>query len=123
MLVVAQWSLGYAIGNPPGPGAQSPRDGAAPANPAGRPSNLPPGPPDLVGQLQAVDSEGLTVGTRRGSRLVHLETDTQVLDVQGKLLSPAALTVDTHVAVFGHFTDDGRAMAAETVVILPPPAN
>ncbi len=45
------------------------------------------------------------------------------LDVQGELSSPAALTVDMHVAVFGRFTDDGQAMAAETVVILPPPAN
>ena len=109
--------------NPPGPGAQSPRDGAAPVNPAGRPSNLPPGPPDLVGPLQAVDSAGLTVGTRRGSRLVKIEAATQVFDTQGKLLSPEALAVDTHVAVFGHFTDDGRTMAAETVIILPPPAN
>lgn len=100
----------------PGSGPQSP-----PVNRPVRPANLPPGPPDLAGPLHAVGPEGLTVGTPRGGRLVGLDFGTQVFDFQGESLSPEVLAVDTHVAVFGHFTGDRRTMVADTIVILPSP--
>jgi len=103
-------------GVPPGPGAQPPPGSPGQSNPAERPPNLPPGPPDLIGLLQVVDPEGLTIGTPQGPRLVRVDADTQVFDAQGEPLSLEALTVGAHLAVFGHFTDDGRTMVAETVV-------
>jgi hypothetical protein len=105
------------------PGAQPPPSGFDQPNPAGRPPNLPPGPPDLVGPLRAVDSEGLTIGTPQGPRLARVEADMQVFDAQGVPLSLEAVTVGTRLAVFGHFTDDGRTMVAETIVILPSPPD
>jgi hypothetical protein len=100
------------------PGAQPPT-GPNSSRSEARPSNLPPGPPDLVGPLQTVDAEGVTIGTPQGSRLIRLEADTEIFDTQGESLSTEALTIGARLAVFGHFTDDGRTMVAETVLILP----
>jgi hypothetical protein len=100
------------------PGAQPPT-GPNSSRPEARPSNLPPGPPDLVGPLQTVDAKGVTIGTPQGPRLVHLEADTQIFNAQGESLSTEALTIGARLAIFGHFTDDGRTMVAETVLILP----
>ena len=66
----------------------------------------------------------MTIGTPRGSRLVRLEADTQIFDTQGESpLSAEALTIGARLAIFGHFTDDGRTMIAETVVVLPSPGG
>ncbi len=90
------------------------------ANPS---SNLPAGPPELIGPLRAVESEGLVIGTRQGPRLVHVDDDTQISNARGESVSPEELTVGAQLAVFGHLTDEGRTMVAETVVILSPSRN
>jgi hypothetical protein len=113
-----------APGGPPGqPGAQPPSGDPNSPRPEARPSNLPPGPPDLIGPLQTVDAKGVTIGTPQGFRLVRLEADTQIFDAQGESLSAEALTIGARLAIFGHFTDDGRTMIAETVIILPTPGG
>jgi hypothetical protein len=104
------------------PGAQPPT-GPNSSKPEARPSNLPPGPPDLIGPLQTVDAEGVTVGTQQGPRLVRLQAETEIFDTQGESLSTEALIIGVPLAIFGHFTDDGRTMIAETVIILSPPGG
>jgi hypothetical protein len=118
-----QPSSGVPGGSPGQPGAQPPPGDSNSPKPEARPSNLPPGPPDLVGPLQTVDVKGVTIGTPQGSRLVRLEADTQIFDAQGESLSAETLIIGAHLAIFGHFTDDGRTMIAETVIILPPPGG
>jgi hypothetical protein len=125
---------------PRGPGDPGQPEPGAPSGPAGqpgvqpttgpnsprseaRPSNLPPGPPDLIGPLRTVDAEGVTIGTQQGPRLVRLEADTEIFDTQGESLSTEALTIGVPLAIFGHFTDDGRTMIAETLIILPSPGG
>jgi hypothetical protein len=55
--------------------------------------------------------------------MVQLAADSQIFDTQGESFSVEALTVGTHLAVFGTFTDDGQTMVADTIIILPPPGD
>ncbi|MBN1991682.1 MAG: hypothetical protein JW953_03190 [Anaerolineae bacterium] len=125
----------------PGPAGQQPRGEspgggtgqAAPEGLAGsgnqppqnnfKPSNLPAGPPDLVGTLRSMDTEGLTIDTPPGPRLVQLADNLEIFDPQGKSLTLDTLQPNTHLALFGHFTNNGQTMVAETVIILPQPGQ
>jgi len=73
----------------------------------------------LIGRLQTRDSEGLILNTRQGPRQVQVETETQVLDAQGNSLPLDTLTPGTLLGVFGHFTDEGRTVVADIILVLP----
>jgi hypothetical protein len=70
-----------------------------------------------------MDSEGLMIGTPHGPRMVQLADDIQIFDAPGQSLSVEALTVSTHLAIFGTFIDGGQTLVAETLVVLPPPGD
>jgi len=100
---------------PMGPGQQPPQPPAEPER------QLPPGNPALVGRVGAITNEGLFIETAQGPRLVQVEKDTKVQDLEGRELSVHDLRQGIHVAIFGEFGPDGRRLNAQTIVIVPPP--
>jgi len=126
IIAIGAFSLGVYVGEqgwtlpPPsmaGPGGKPPTGGQPPAGPA------PGREPDLIGQIQSLAGDSLTVRTPQGPRLVMVTESTRVLRVtEGRKEEEASLEDlqrGTGVAVFGNFGDDGRTLTAETVVILP----
>ncbi len=91
-----------------------------PEAPVGPAQGLPLGPPALVGRVGAVTNEGLIIQTPQGPRLVEVDTDTEVRDVEGQELSLMNVRQGMQVAVFGEFSPNGRRLNAETILVLPP---
>jgi len=128
IITIGAFSLGVYVGEqgwtlpPPsmtGPGGKPPTGGQPPAGPA------PGREPDLIGQIQSLADDSLTVRTPQGPRLVMVTEETRVLRVaEGRKEEEASLEDlqrGMGVAVFGSFGDDGRTLTAKTVVILPAP--
>lgn len=125
IIAIAAFSLGVYVGeqgwtlSPPslaGPGGQVPTGGQQPAAPGRE--------PDLIGQVQSLADDSLTVRTPQGPRLVMVTKETRVLrvtDGHEEEVSFEDLQRGIRVAVFGNFGDDGRTLTAETVVILLSP--
>ena len=126
IITIGAFSLGVYVGEqgwtlpPPsmtGPGGKPPTGGQPPAGPA------PGREPDLIGQIQSLADDSLTVRTPQGPRLVMVTKETRVLRVTDGREEEEASLDDLQrgmgVAVFGSFGDDGRTLTAETVVILP----
>jgi len=128
IIAIGAFSLGVYVGEqgwtlpPPsmtGPGGKPPTGGQPPAGPA------PGREPDLIGQIQSLADDSLTVRTPQGPRLVMVTEETRVLRVAEDRKEEEASLEDLQrgmgVAVFGSFGDDGRTLTAKTVVILPAP--
>jgi len=117
MMLLAAFSVGVYLGSKGwARGALSPA-GPQPKSPA--PQGLPDRPPALQGVVQGVTNEGFIVGTPQGPRLVFVTEDTRVREGEGEV-DPERLQRGTPVAIFGQFSEDGRTLTAEVVLILPP---
>jgi len=139
MLLVAAFALGVYVGEHgwtrtglalQGPGGGP--GGPPPDNP-GRPS--PGGPdapgsglsllegdrrPDLVGRIEDLFEDALMLATPDGPRVVELDEGTQVATPEGNMRSPDDLEHDQLVAIFGRRSDNGLAVVADLIVLLPP---
>ncbi|MDY7041402.1 MAG: hypothetical protein SVX38_11115 [Chloroflexota bacterium] len=127
IIAIGAFSLGVYVGEQgwtvsapavTGPGAGLPQGGQPP------PGAAPRREPDLIGPVQSLTDDGLTVETPQGPRMVTITEETRVLRVANGREEEARvedLQRGMGVAIFGRFGDDGRTLVAEAVVILPPP--
>lgn len=131
VMVTGAFSLGVYVGErgwtagPPSiadPGGQPPpQDRVEPGKQPPAPGEpLPRAKPDLTGVVQSLAGRSVTVKTAQGPRLVLVSGETRVERHDGKGASLADLRRNMPVAVFGRFDDDGRALMANVIVILPP---
>ncbi len=110
-------------GTGPGPG-QPGQPGQPPGGgqPFGQPAGLPPGPPDLIGQVRSMGDGDIALSTPQGLRTVMVNDETEVKDVKSQAeASLADIQRGTHIAVFGQWEGDGRTLVAQTILLLPPP--
>jgi hypothetical protein len=125
MLLTGSFSLGVYVGEhgwtreglryQPGQG-QPPA-----AGPRAAPPDAAIGRPDIIGRVRSLSAEGLDLATPDGPKLVDLNDDTRVEDVQGASLNLDDLQPGDIVAVFGDFiAGDGRRLLASRIVRLPP---
>lgn len=135
IMLVAAFSLGVWVGsgradNPAlfgGPGPQAPRPAQGPAAGQTRPTGPGQAPalgtiaraPDLVGRIQALSGNNLTIEAPGGPRIVRLAPDTEVILPDGSKGQVENLTRGSTVAVVGVTGDDGRSFRAEAIAILP----
>jgi hypothetical protein len=130
MLLIGAFSLGVYIGrhglSPEGLRYQ-PAQPAVPApvgpggGPAELPQGLPAGPPDATGRIRGRSAQGIELATQDGPRLVEVDQNTQVMDMQGTSLTLADLQRGDIVAVYGRIaTGDGRRLIATLIMRLPP---
>ncbi len=104
-------------GKAPPPQGQKQQPGKQPPAPQ---EPLPKGKPDLIGLVQSVAGRSVTIKTGEGPRLVLLSDGTRVRWHDDREASLADLRRNVGVAVFGQFSDDGRTLVANLIVILPP---
>ena len=128
MMVLAAFSLGVYVGHEgllvgtlDDFGARRVPDQRSPQAPLGPTQELPAGRPALVGKVGGITNEGLFVRTAQGPRLVEVNEETRVVGGQGRDLALADLRQGADVAVFGEFSDDGRTLIAEAIVLVPQP--
>lgn len=128
LMVLASFSLGVFVGHQGllmgslgNFGARPAPDQKPPQAPSGQPEGLPEGRPALVGKLGGITNEGLFVRTAEGVRLVQVNEQTRVRDRQGGELPLEKLRQGVDVAVFGEFSENGRTLTAQTIVVLPLP--
>jgi hypothetical protein len=120
VMVIGAFSLGIYVGErgwtagPPSIGSSGSQQPASPQEPLSR------GKPDLSGAVQSVTRRSVTIRTSEGPRLVLVNDETRVERHDGKEAGLADLRRNMPVAVFGQFGDDGRALMANVIVILPP---
>jgi len=117
MMLLGVFSVGVYVGS-----KGWARGALSPAEPQPRPpaqQGFPEQRPALQGVVQGVTNEGLIVGTPQGPRLVFVTEDTKVREGEGEV-DPERLQRGTPVAIFGQFSEDGRTLTAEVVLILPP---
>ena len=137
MMVVGAFAVGFYVGDRsspassggpfvggPGPGVGGPGAGAAaqpgPPPDGALPSGL-PRLPDLVGTIESVFEDGLALRTPEGPRTVVMDDDTEVVQADGSQGAREELRRGRRVAVVGRPEAGGRALVAETIVLLPPP--
>jgi hypothetical protein len=132
IMVIAAFSLGvyvgergWTVGSPSIAGAgkaQLPQVQRAEPNeqPAAPREPLPREKPDLIGAVQSIERRSVTIKTGEGPRLVLVSDETRVRWHDDREASLADLRRNVPVAVFGQFGDDGRALMASVIVILPP---
>ena len=146
LVAIASFSLGVYVGvrgwtaGPPavaGPGQQLPQQPDPGAQPPGAPIPQPtPTParpaqaapnPQLVGRVQSVRGEMITLDTPQGLRLFQLGEGVQVFRVNQGREEPASLDEvfpGQHLAVFGRIEGNGaKQLIAERLLLLPPPAE
>jgi hypothetical protein len=128
IMVLAAFSLGVFVGHQglltgtvgnfgARPAVDQP---VAPQAPASGPAqNLPMGRAALVGAVGGMTNEGLFVRTLQGPRLVEVNEETAVRDRQGRELSLSDLKPGAQVSIFGEFSEDGRTLTANTIVVVP----
>ncbi|MFQ6001417.1 MAG: hypothetical protein ACE5LG_07075 [Anaerolineae bacterium] len=115
MMLLAAFSVGVYVGS-----KGWARGALSPAGPQQPPQQgFPDRRPALQGVVQGVTNEGLIVGTPQGPRLVFVNEDTKVQDREGEV-DRERLQRGTPVAIFGQFSEDGRTLMAEVILILPP---
>jgi hypothetical protein len=127
MMVLAAFSLGVYVGHQgllvgtlDNFGARPVTDQPAAAQqPSGPAQELPAGSPALVGRVGGITNEGLFVRTTGGPRLVEVDKETRIRDGQGQALSMSDLRSGANVAVFGEFSEDGRTLLANVIVLVP----
>jgi hypothetical protein len=127
MMVLAAFSVGVFVGYQGLLVGTLGNFGARPVadqRPAQAPSvpspDLPAVRPALTGSVGGVTNEGLFVRTPQGPRLVRVDDDTRVRDRQGRELSLSDLQLGVQVAIFGEFSEDGRTLTAQVIVLVPP---
>jgi hypothetical protein len=69
--------------------------------------------------VTGITNGGLFVRAADGLRLVEVNEQTRVQDRQGGEVALDGLRQGVDVAVFGAFSDDGRTLTADTIVLLP----
>ncbi len=128
LMLLASFSLGVYVGHQGLSMGSMDNFGARPEPaqplqqaPPSQPGNLPETRPALVGRVAGITNEGLFVRAADGLRLVEVNDLTRVQDRQGRELSLDGLRQGVNVAVFGAFSDDGRTLTAQTIVVLPLP--
>jgi len=110
-------------GQPSGQPGQSPGGGSG-QPPFGPPGDLPPGKPEVVGQVRSVAGDSITLHTPQGPRLVTVSDETEVKRAEDEEeASLEDIEPDTHIAVFGQFNGGGKTLVAQVIVILPPPSK
>ncbi|MFQ6013964.1 MAG: hypothetical protein ACE5NP_00800 [Anaerolineae bacterium] len=137
IIAIAAFSLGVYVGEHGwtrkgltfgGPGQMPPPEG--PAGGPGQPGAPPPapgldhfggGPPQVIGQVQSVTDTSITVRTPQGPRTVTVDEDTTVEKTEGGEADLSDIRRGTAIAVFGELSHDGRTLAAQHILILPPP--
>ncbi len=129
LMVLASFSLGVYVGHQGllvgslgNFGARPEPDQPLQQAPPSQPENLPEARPALVGRVAGITNEGLFVRAGDGLRLVEVSEQTRVRDRQGAELSLDELRQGMSVAVFGAFSDDGRTLTAQVIVLIPPTA-
>lgn len=145
-VAIAAFSLGVYVGvhgwtaGPPvvaGPGPAVPRPANQGALPQGQPTQpvpqnetSPPSPnprPQLVGRVQSINSEIITLDTLQGPRLFQIGQNAQVfraMEGSQEPASPEEIRPGEHLAVFGHFEGNGhKQLIAMRLVLLPPPTD
>jgi hypothetical protein len=127
MMVLAAFSLGVYVGHR-GPlvgtldnfGARPVADQQVPPQTSSEAAqDLPAGTPALSGKVGSITNEGLFVRTAGGLRLVEVDEETRLRDRQGRALSLSDLRTGVNVVVFGEFSEDGRSLIADVIVLLP----
>jgi len=128
LMILTSFSLGVYVGHQGllmgslGNFGARPEGGQRPPqSPSGQPEALPEARPQLVGKMGGLTNEGLFVRTADGIRLVQVNEQTRVRDRQGGELLLEKLRQGVNVAVFGEFSEDGRTLTAQTIVLLPLP--
>ena len=128
LMILASFSLGVYVGHQGllvgslGNFGARPEGGRRPPqSPSGQPEGLPEARPQLVGKMGGLTNEGLFVRTANGLRLVQVNEQMRVRDRQGGELPLEKLRQGVNVAVFGEFSEDGRTLTAQTIVVLPLP--
>lgn len=124
--------IGRAPAGPGGPG--NPGGVGAPGGPDNPPDNRPVGPggpgqlplgleepPQLIGRVQRIYPDALDLAAPEGPRQVLIDESTLYEDIDGARLSAADLRPEMILAIYGHFTTEGRNLLAARIVILPPP--
>ncbi len=132
MIAVGSFSLGVYVGkqgwilNEPsvfGP-RQGPNQGpdGVQEPPQNRDDNLPP-KPDLIGRVINISPSSLEVDTADGIRLILISDET-VVSRQGEGNVETAhlsdIKIGVHIAVIGEFSDDGRTLTGEIIILLKP---
>jgi hypothetical protein len=122
---------GPAGGSPPGQPSQ-PTDGQPEQPPGGGPDqpffgppgDLPPGRPDVIGQVRSVAGDSITLGTPQGPRLITVNDETVVKRAEGEEeASLEDIGPGTPIAIFGQFNGGGKTLVAQVIVILPYPSK
>jgi hypothetical protein len=126
MMVLAAFSLGVYVGHQgllvgtlDNFGARAVADQpAAVQQPSGPAQELPAATPALVGKVGAITNEGLFVRTMGGLRLVEVGEETRIRNGRGQTLSTSDLRPGANVVVFGEFSEDGRTLLANVIVLV-----
>lgn len=140
IMLIAAFSLGVYVErymrrpDQPGeqPGAAPVQDqGQMPGQAQGRQNNQPqsqvqppPGltePPQVIGNLAWIDSEGFEIITEQGPRSILIDEETFFRDHEGNTITPGDLQQGYILAVYGNPSPDRTGLVATEVVLLPPP--
>jgi hypothetical protein len=110
-------------GQPPPGGQPGQPPGGSPGQPSfGPPGDLPPGRPDVIGQVRSVAGDSITLGTPQSPRLVTVNDETEVKRAEGAgEASLEDIEPDMPIAVFGQFNGGGKTLVAQVIAILPAP--
>jgi hypothetical protein len=127
MMILAAFSVGVFVGHQGllvgtlGNFGARPVADQPPAQASAVPTpNLPAVRPALIGSVGGVTNEGLFVRTAQGPRQVQVDDETRVRDRQGRELALSDLQLGVQVAIYGEFSEDGRTLTAQVILLLAP---
>lgn len=75
----------------------------------------------MIGRVRSVAGDSITLDTPQGPRLVTVSDETEVKEAEGEAeASLEDIEPGTPIAVFGQFSDGGKTLVAQVIVVLPP---
>jgi hypothetical protein len=105
----------------PVPGGQGPAQGnAIPGGTNGGPAAIAglPRAPDFSGSIRNISGSSATVDTPQGTRVVEVDSQTQVIKVDGSAGSPSDLSRGAVIAVVASTDPNTRLLRADAIAIL-----